>query len=165
MNYLNIYIFISSFLYFKISLIANNIVYMVLFLWNVLWCGLYPIKRSIFSTVWEEDIFCRSFMWHFFCLIECAWFFVQMTDYTASKIYCCYWRITYCYWSFYKHKYVCLYIYNLNFENFSSALNFGRSIPAGTMLRWYCVEINSHIGLLLLLLLSRFSHVRLCATP
>ena len=122
-----------------------------------------------FSQMFEKNIYFAGLLcgiFTFFCLMECAWFFVQMTDYTASKIYYCYWRITYCYWSFYKHKYVCLYIYNLNFENFSSALNFGRSIPAGTMLRWYCVEINSHIGLLLLLLLlSRFSHVRLCATP
>ena len=58
-------------------------------------------------------------------------------------------------------------MYNLNFENFSSALNFGKGTPVGTLLRWYWVEINSHIGLLLLLLLllpSHFSRVRLSAT-
>ena len=57
-------------------------------------------------------------------------------------------------------------MYNLNFENFSSALNFGKGTPVGTLLRWYWVEINSHIGLLLLLLLlpSHCSRVRLSAT-
>ena len=57
-------------------------------------------------------------------------------------------------------------MHNLNFENFSSALNVGKSTPVGTLLRWYWVEINSHIGLLLLLPPpSHFSRVRLCATP
>jgi hypothetical protein len=38
-------------------------------------------------------------------------------------------------------------MYNLDFGNFSCAVNFGKTVTQITMLSWLCTEINSHIGL------------------